>query len=394
MLHETTQAGYDCAVVTRLLGPSPLVGSVLLLLLLSSCVGLSEWEAGGKDPGTPAAGVAGSEAEERPGSEADAVLRRALAASPAETQILQEGQFAVAVAYDLNGDRREDVASLAVRSGAGGLPPSASLFRPPRPPNAGTPSYPFVLEYYLQSPRGGGSLRSVGLGNHPAARDFFVVPLHTTRALPASVSTEFYTPRGTEEVWVVFQYEEDPSLFRLSKHPNAGFEVFDIDGDGTQDVITRQSRLEEGRGYESYLTLHQLEPSGFSAVGTINIVRNLREFLGELRTHILAGRWSSIAERGAGSPSELETYFRPVEDTFAGGEPFPFSYVAEIGIENVLLPQLLENPFGSLEQRETIILPFNVVCCEGALFSFLMGVRFQQNPFTGEQFELVPYPVE
>jgi len=362
--------------------------------LLSSCVGLSEWESGGEGAGTPVAGDAGSENAERPDSGEDAILRRALAASPAETQVLQEGRYAVALAYDLDGDRREDVASLAVRAGEGRALPSASLFRPPRPPDAGGPSYPFVLEYYLQSPRSPGDLRSVGLGNHSAARNFSVVPLHATKALPAAISTEFYTPRGTEEVWAVFQDGEGPSLFRLAKHPNAGFEVFDIDGDETQEVVTRQSRLEEGRGYESYLTLHQLEETGFSPVGTINVVRNLREFLGNLRTKMLGDRWSSIANGGAGSPSELDGYFRPVEDTFAGGEPFPFSYVAEIGIENVLLPQLLENPFGSLEERETIILPFNVVCCEGGLFSFLLGVRFRQNPFVGEQFELVPYPLD
>ncbi|MFP4432161.1 MAG: hypothetical protein ACLFPV_12995 [Spirochaetaceae bacterium] len=380
--------------MTRFPGPSPLVGGVLFFLLLSSCAGLSERESGGEGAGTPVAGVAGSEDAERPDSGQDAVLRLALAASPAETQVLQEGRYAVALAYDLDGDRREDVASLAVRAGEGRTLPSASLFRPPRPPDEGGPSYSFVLEYYLRSPGSSGDLRSVGLGNHSAARDFSVVPLHATKALPAAVSTEFYTPRGTEEVWAVFQVGEAPSLFRMAKHPNAGFEVFDIDDDQTQEVVTRQSRLEEGRGYESYLTLHQLEETGFSPVGTINVVRNLREFLGDLRTKILGGRWGSIADGGAGSPSELDGYFRPVEDTFAGGESFPFSYVADIGIDNVLLPQLLENPFGSLEARETIMLPFNVVCCEGALFSFLLGVRFRQNPFVGEQFELVPYPLD
>lgn len=394
MLHETTQAGYDCAVVTRLPGTSPLVGGVFLLLLLSSCVGLSERESGAQGPGTPVDGAAGSEAEERPDSGAEALLRQALAASPAETRVLREGAQLVAAVYDLDGDRREDVASLAVELPEAAPAPPGSVYDPPRPPEAGSPRYPFVLEYYLQPPRGTGSMRSIGLGNHSSARDFFIVPLHGTRGLPVAVSTEFYTLRGTEEAWVVFQQGEEPSLFRLAENPNADFEVFDIDGDGTREVITRQSRLEEGRGYESYLTLHQLEESGFAPVGTINIVRNLREFLGDLRTQILAGRWSSIADGSESTPSELDRYFRPVEDNLAGGEPFPFSHVAEIGVENVLLPQLLENPFGSLENRETVILPFNVVCCEGALFSYLLGVRFRQNPFIGEQFELVPYAAE
>ncbi len=388
MLHETTQAGYDCAVVVRLLGALLL----LFLLLLSSCITLSEGEPGADGAEGPVGNAAESETGAVP--ESEAVLALALEASPATTTVLRDGNRSVALAYDLDGDRREDVVSLSAQIPEGNPLPPGRLFRPPRPPAPEDPSHPFLLEVYFRSPRGPGHLRSVALGNHPAARSFSVVPLHSAWTLPASVSTEFYTTRGTEEVWVVFQDGQEPSLLRLAKHPNAGFEVFDIDGDRVREVVTIQSRLEQGRGYESYLTLYQLTERGYASAGTINIVRNLRQFLDDIRVEILAAQWSSIADGAAKSPSDLDRFFPPVDDAGAAGEPFAFSRFAEIGIEDVRLPQLLENPFGSLQERETVILPFNVVCCEDAIFSFLMGVRFRRNPFTGDQFELVPFPTD
>ncbi len=392
MLHETTQAGYDCAVVTRLSGPPTLVGGALLLLLISSCVNLSERGSGADGLEGPVENAAASEAREI--RESEAALAAALEASPPETTVLRADNRSVAIAYDLDGDRREDVATLSVQTPEGSPFPSGPLFSPPRPPAPESPSYPFLLEVYFRSPRVSAPLRTVALGNHPAARSFFVVPLHAERMLPASVSTEFYTARGTEEVWVVFQNDRNPSLLRLAKHPNAGFEVFDIDGDAVREVVTIQSRLEQGRGYETYLTLYQLTESGYSSAGTINVVRNLRRFLDEVRFEIIAGRWSSIADGAAGSPAELDRFFPPAEDAGPGIEPFVFRRVAENGVEDVRLPQFLENPFGSLQEREPVIIPFNVVCCEGAIFSFLMGVRFRRNPFAGDQFELVPFPRE
>lgn len=210
-----------------------------------------------------------------------------------------------------------------------------------------------------------------------------------------SLEALFYTFRGTEAVWTVFQQEGVPSTLRLSQTPNADFEAFDIDDDEIREVISLQSRLEEGQGYETFLTLYELGPDGFSAVDTINVVRNLRSYLDRLRQDLLLGRYSSVTARATGETKDtgtaeaLNQLFKPVEENGEAGSVSFSELAGSYGIDQVLLPQLLESPFGSLESREIVTLPVNVVCCDGALFTFLLRVRLRRNPFEGEQFELV-----
>ena len=394
MVHETTQAGYDCAVVSRYAGLSSLLGA-LSHIFLASCAGIAERNgaaaAAQASPGASGDTEAGNAAEREP----PGALSRALSVSPADTlPVLSEGA-PVAVSHDLNGDSREDVAMLTVRTASATKADSGAPFRPSTPPGEGATRYAYVLEYHLSSPRGDRVLDSLVLGSYSAARTFSVIRLHETEPLPASVEAIFYTFRGTEAVWTVFQEEGVPSTLRLTRTPNADFETFDIDGDGIREVIALQSRLEEGQGYETFLTLYELGPEGFSPADTINVVRNLRAYLDQLRQDILLGNWRKVTARGAEEvkdgeiDAELDRLFSPVEENGEAGAVSFSELAAGYGIDQVMLPQLLENPFGSLEQREIVTLPVNVVCCDGALFTFLLRVRLGRNPFEGEQFELV-----
>ncbi len=394
MVHETTQPRYDCAVVKR-----HLILFVAVVGLIASCGGLPGQRGhsyeGGRAGSAAAAGDGSRGGEERVTS----LIARAIDSSPSSTTVVVDGTAPVALVYDLDGNGGSDVALRGVKGVAESRETTGEtpLYRPTTPPVPESESLPFVLEYYLDGSGSSSTATSgtVSLGSFPAARSFETIPLGRDGGLPVAISSQFYSPRGSNSVWVVFQDGLSRSVLSLKENPNAGFEIVDIDGDGILDLVTSESRLEEGRGYETYLTLYRLEADGYVPRATTNVVRNLNSFLDEIRMDILRGRWDSIASRSSrdllGSGIErMNLVFQATDDPSLTDVVRPFGDFASLGIQDVVFPQLFESPFESLAERESVRLPVNIVDAEGAMLPYLLSVRYRSNPFEGEQFELVP----
>ena len=323
-------------------------------------------------------------------------LRQAARLAPPEVRLLTVGGRVPLLLYDLNRDGHPECFAVAVRDRTlrpaqiESLSQSSRLFDPEAPPVG------FALLVYGNSQ---GSLRRpalIDLGQRRVFEALTRTPLTANRAVPLAVTVSFLNPDGRDQELLVFDNAGGSPRYRRSLVESLSVRSWleDIDADGTLDILTRERVLEEGVGYETFLTWSRWNGRAFTEAQTRNVLRSLAVFLASVREQLLCGDLHRLAElaaegrdlsrlraRGLG---EAEVLAALLGLKAAGWKELP-------RVTEVLVPEILEDPFIARDAAGMYFqLTYRMVDENGLSYLPVARLYMLRNPFGERQFAFKP----
>lgn len=308
-------------------------------------------------------------------------LATALSFSPEYTTPVIDSEGApVARIADLNGDGREDTALLTVAVDVG-VPTSAEVLSDPMRLYAERPIDPlFILEVHMA---GQEAILTVELGRRTVWTNLELMPL-TGSTTPLAIAVSFRSRSASTTELVVFQ-RDAVSRFTLENSRNERGLVTDLTSDGVLDLITARRVPEAGRGYETFLELHELGPEGYARTASLPVVRTVNAFLDDAALEMEQEAWDALHDRVAGPAANgvLRAAFHGVADEDQVADT-RFDY-PETGadINDVTFPRLPDNPFPFPYAGRAFRIVFRVECCDEPARFFEGTVALDANPFDG-----------
>ncbi len=341
------------------------------------------------------------------GAVPEPVLEEALKLSPDyTTPVAGENGEPIALFADLNHDGTTDVAILTIAAAGDRVPSAAQLSDPGRlyRDNADDPL--FIVEAHYA---GHEAIITVELGRMPvftgmSFRTLDSRELHeddaatdgrgpeTETALPVAIEVGFRHRSGSKVELIVFQDEGKVTRFSFERSRNENGFLADVDDDGTMEAVTAVRVPEAGRGFETFLELHELRDVGFVRAASIAVVRLTSDFLESTAGEMESEAWDHVLARigfgdevaGAGEESSIWTRtFRPVPDEDRADAP-PFDYPrSETDVIRVSFPRIADNPFPAPYLGRSIRLVFRVDRRDGDTRFYETTVGLSGDPFRG-----------
>ncbi len=254
----------------------------------------------------------------------------------------------------------------------------------------------FFLSVYLQLKGGMVSMFRIPVGSSIVLSDFSAVSIDREADLPLGINISFQTVKGTDREWIIFSSYNKFSLFSMTENISAYTYSYDIDNDGILDIVDWEDGLEEGTGYETYLTWYRWNGREYREYLSTNIVRNLNGFLEQARLYLSFDQlkqffkyslssddYTEFIESGANYAEWLNRVFRPVPGS--GSDQNEFLNCGKL--KSVVFPQIFENPF-SPGNTSPHICNINVrfECDDGYTFIRTARIQMNSNPFHKPQF--------
>jgi hypothetical protein len=231
----------------------------------------------------------------------------------------------------------------------------------------------------------------VELGERRVFEALTRTPLNTNRPLPLIITVSFLNPSGREQELLVFDGGLTPRFRRsLTENLSTRSWLEDIDADGMVDILTRERVLEEGVGYETFLTWSRWNGRAFVEVQTRNVLRSLAGFLASLREALLAGDPRRLAELAV-EPRELARLR-------ARGVSEAAALAAALGLDKAglgelprlteaVFPEVLEDPFIARDDLGLYFqLTYRLVDENGVVYLPYARLYMLRNPFGDRQF--------
>ena len=260
----------------------------------------------------------------------------------------------------------------------------------------------FSLEVFRQ--RAGALVfdRSFDLGDFYVIESIREVSIHRGSNEPFAVAVVFQTADGSDDQWVIFS-NEGVSQFSLQETLSRSPILEDIDGDDYLDIIYRERGVEEGTGYETFLTWYKWNGKGYVEYRTTNIVRNLRDFMSKVVDFLSADRTgeflrlalpketlASLHRAGLSDSAIFFRIFRPVPSTPNSPNP-PLDDVRTIN--SVIFPNVLENPFTQNGQNDySFPLTARIITSDDVSHFFTARINLSRNPFVAPEFSFNVVP--
>jgi len=241
-------------------------------------------------------------------------------------------------------------------------------------------------ELYLQ--------RSIDLGEWYVFDFFSKLQLDSNNPLPVIILASFQARHGTEQKLFIFNDTSGRPIYQkiLEQTLSVQSMIEDINGDGIVDLIVQENTMEEGTGYETFLTWHRWNGKTFYEYRTTNVVRNLNNFLKVAKKLILEGRHNEFishcvdplraqALKKAGlNDSEIALRSLGIQDP-----------VLLIEINELQTPEILENPFSSRDKKGWFFNPaLKIVDQNGSTVVTDATLYMMINPFGKKQFVFFP----
>ncbi len=247
-------------------------------------------------------------------------------------------------------------------------------------------------------------LEELEAGTSAVLRDVGMRRLNQDDSLPVAFYFDFADASGQKLVWIVHGGGDRVSRMVLRKDALFGSEVEDIDDDGVLDIIRSERHLEDGTGYETFVTWLRWNGRTYEEHRTTNIVRNLNAFLKRAARRLGSGDFRGFAEialsprvlerldrEGVAPLGMIDRMLRPATasiDSFSELTAPSGDADTRSGIEGAEFPRYFENPFPS--PGGTVTVPVRVVCCGGLSAVFETTVAMAENPFDAPQYYFVP----
>jgi hypothetical protein len=323
-------------------------------------------------------------------------LRQAARLLPPELKLLTVGGRVPLLMHDFTGDGNPECLAMAVRgrelrpADLEALSQSSRLFDGEAPP-AG-----FVLLFYGNSQ---GSLRSPQvseLGERQVFESLKRTSLYKNRPNPLVVTVSFLNLEGREQVLLVFDGTSGVPRYRTVLKESLAVRSWleDIDGDGALDILARERAMEEGFGYETFLTWSRWNGRAYVEAGSRNVLRGLRNYLETVRRNLFAGDEHSLLE--------LATITKEVQRLRARGLSERAALLHLLGLDSsglaelprvreVVFPEILEDPFISQDRFGTYFpFTYRITDENGAVYLPSTRLYMLHNPFAERQFAFRP----
>lgn len=309
----------------------------------------------------------------------------------------QPGAEPIVAEIDLTGDGRAELVVFTVAGGDGSRALS-ELSDISRTVDAERMSARFGVSIFQVSGREALLLEEVSAGRSPVLRNAGVRRLREEGDLPVAFFFDFVDARGQETVWIVHGGGEKVSTLSIRKDAIFGASLEDIDDDGVTDVLRSERILEDGTGYETFITWLRWDGEKYGSYRTTNVVRNLNAYLRKAAGRISDGDFGAFAElalspevlaelRQAGV-SPLDIANRILQPASSALQSFRSLIGRDGRLEAAEFPRYFENPFPKAGARVTT--PVRIVCCGGLSAVFETQLVMAENPFETPQFHFIP----
>jgi hypothetical protein len=300
------------------------------------------------------------------------------------------------ILHDLDNDQHPECLSLGVPSRGidmkemAGLVDSSRLFQEDNEP------IPFSLLVFANNRGFFRRLETLSLGEHVVFEYFRGLPLYTNRPLPVIITASFQTAEGREVELLVFDNAGGLPRYRstMVETLSTQYRLEDIDGNGMIDIFVKEKAMEEGTGFETFLTWYRWNGRDFVEYRSKNVVRNLNAFLATATELLLTGEPREIVSflldpanvrilrRNGWTDQKILTHTLGLDEM--GIEEFP-------SLREVVFPPFLEDPFTSQdEQGSSFEITYRMIDLNGTSYITKARLYMNTNPFKDRQFAFSP----
>ncbi len=254
----------------------------------------------------------------------------------------------------------------------------------------------FFLAVYLQLQGSMISMYRIPIGSSDVISDFSILSIKNGEIIPLGINISFQSLKGMNSEWIIFSSYNKFSLFSMTENISSHSISYDIDGDNILDIIEWEDGLEEGTGYETYLTWFRWTGKEYREYKSTNVVRNLNSFLEQsrlylsfkqmdefLRYSLNVNDYNEIIKSKDSISEWIHRIFRPVPGSASDKDEFP-----DCGkIKSIAFPQILENPFSPFGDSLKICnINVRFECSDGYIYIRTARILMESNPFKKSQF--------
>ena len=254
----------------------------------------------------------------------------------------------------------------------------------------------YFLAVYLQLQGTMISMYRIPIGSSDVISDFSIISIKKGEIIPLGINISFQTLKGMNSEWIIFSTYNKFSLFSMTENISSHSIYFDIDGNSIIDIIEWEDGLEEGTGYETYLTWFRWTGKEYREYKSTNVVRNLNSFLEQARLYLSFEQMNEFLSYSLNLKDYNETIkvkasysnwmnkiFRPVP----GNESDKDEFIDCGKIKSIAFPQILENPFSPLGSSLKICnINVRFECSDGYTYIRTARILMNPNPFAKPQF--------
>ncbi len=307
--------------------------------------------------------------------------------------LLKEHGRAIVILHDLNHDKNPEAFALGIDSEKGNynalqLADYSRLYA----------ENPEAVEFYLlifKNKQGELYLqRSIDLGEWYVFDFFSKLQLDSNNPLPVIILASFQARRGTEQKLFIFNDISGRPIYQKTLEQTLSVQsmIEDINGDGIVDLIIQENTMEEGTGYETFLTWHRWNGKTFYEYRTTNVVRNLNTFLRVAKELLLEGRYNEFISYGVDPLRAGALKKAGLKDSEIALRSLGIKDPAlPIEINELQIPEILENPFSSRDKKGYFFNPaFKIVDQNGSTMVTDATLYMMLNPFGKKQFVFSP----
>ena len=300
------------------------------------------------------------------------------------------------ILHDLDKDQHPECFSLGIPSQGidaeemSRLSDSSRLFQEDNAPVA------FTLLLFANSQGNFRRITVLDLGERYVFEHLRRTTLYSNRSLPVIITVSFQTVEGREVELLVFDNASGLPRARrsLAETLSTQYRLEDIDGDGMIDLFIKEKAMEEGTGFETFLTWHRWNGRDFVEYQTQNIVRNLNTFLASATELLLVGELKDsvsflvdpsmvgdLRRKGWGDGKIL---IRTLGLEELGLQEFPT-------LREVVFPPVLEDPFTSEDEGGSyFVITYRMIDVNGTSYIAKARLYMSTNPFKDRQFVFAP----
>jgi hypothetical protein len=240
-------------------------------------------------------------------------------------------------------------------------------------------------------------LHRIRLGRKPAIASLVFKRISAGSPVPVSLVASFHFVEGEEINWLNFKGIDSYSLLSVQTSVDVQIREADINSDSYLDILIFRKKVEEGIGYEKYISWMQWQKEEFVQTAVTNIVRNLREYLAKTKSLLTASKWNAflqdalseadynkIVENNSAPEEVIPMIFTPV--VLEEGEKRAFNYFTrKRKISEIIFPEISRSPFDPA--GTAVFSPLvRIVCCQGEAGIFSCRIKMNKNPFQEQQF--------
>jgi len=254
----------------------------------------------------------------------------------------------------------------------------------------------FFLAVYLQLQGSMTSMYRIPIGSSDVISNFSILSLKKGEIIPLVINISFQTLKGSNSEWIIFSTYNKFSLFSMRENISSHSLSYDIDGNNIIDIIDWEDGLEEGTGYETYLTWYRWNGREFREYQSTNVVRNLNDFLEQARLYLSFEQTEEFL-RYSLNPDDYNKFINFKNSTSKWinkvFRPVPGSVIEQDNIINcqkfrsITFPQIFENPFSPISGSLKICnINVRFECTDGYTYIRTARIQMNSNPFKKPQF--------